>query len=121
VKIKNQVTNLEISQKLKELGVPQESLFYWVRNMESLSPNSYGIEFDPDILPDGNIFDIEYNGVTEPYSAFTVAELGEIIPIKYLSLIGRNVDGTWYLVLGYAGNIFITRKSFYKHRSRCKS
>lgn len=31
--LEQQVTNLELSKKLKSLGVKQESLFWWVREM----------------------------------------------------------------------------------------
>ncbi len=71
MKLEQQVTSLETSKRLKELGVKQESLFYWAdrvwlggRKNESFI--AYGIPNNPDYLAD--------------YSAFTVAELGEILP-----------------------------------------
>jgi hypothetical protein len=57
MKLENQVTNLELSKKLKELGVKQTSTFYW--------KDGY-LNFQPSV---GN----------GEYSAFTVAELGELV------------------------------------------
>lgn len=65
MKLENQVCNLELSKKLKKLGVKQESLFYWTPEE---TEGSYLI----------------YRGKEKPYfadiSAFTVAELGEMLP-----------------------------------------
>jgi hypothetical protein len=67
MKLENQVCNLELSKKLKELGVKQESLFYWV-SIQGKYFIQHAIFVDP-----------EYQ--SQPtYSAFTVAELGEGLP-----------------------------------------
>lgn len=79
--LENQVTNLELSKKLKELGVKQESLFYW---HETEKDEDYWIDADTPV------YDIElkmgssvpyYGNSVYIYSAFTVAELGEIIRV----------------------------------------
>lgn len=68
MKLENQVTSLEISKKLKSLNLNQESLFYWHthdgKNWELDHRN-----FDHRTVP------IEF----EICSAFTVAELGEML------------------------------------------
>jgi len=67
-----QLTSLEESKRLKELGVPQESLFYWrvgKRTNESI------IRFLNDKKP-GNGDALYFDWC----SAFTVAELGEMLP-----------------------------------------
>lgn len=77
MKLENQVTNLEISKRLKELGIPQCSYFKWtdwhngVLNFGQPSENFRG----------------EWHVVTTPVwldetvvSAFTCAELGEMLP-----------------------------------------
>lgn len=64
MKLENQVTNLELAKKLKELGVEQESLFYW--KQEAIH---YWQKLDTKDL-----------AAPSCYSAFTVAELGEILP-----------------------------------------
>ena len=66
--LKNQVTSLELSKKLKELGVKQDSLFY-------LDVKSGDIHYG---FPSGNISKDEIG--KRFISAFTVAELGEILP-----------------------------------------
>lgn len=65
MKFENQLTSLALSKRLKELGVKQESIFYW----DALSPTAYIIKFFPYHCPG-----------LEHYSAFTVAELGELLP-----------------------------------------
>src|SRR5437868_5642219 len=75
MKLEDQVTNLELSKRLKELGVKQESLFWW----------EFYISGDPELKRAGEQECIE--GESEPWypskdciSAFTVAELGEMLP-----------------------------------------
>jgi len=61
MKLEDQVCSLGLAKRLKELGVKQESYFYW--------------------LKDGNewrIF-VSQSNYTDGFSAFTVAELGEML------------------------------------------
>lgn len=71
-----QVTSLILSKKLKELGVPQESLFAWCEWQEVHNENTWSIEID-DV--DG------HGGAIARISAFTVAELGEMLPVAFWS------------------------------------
>lgn len=66
MKLEDLVTNRELSQKLKDLGVPQNSHFYWrlVRNGEYRLEH-YGFK---DNVQDGDI------------SAFLSSELDEMLP-----------------------------------------
>ncbi len=80
MKLENQLVCKELSKKLKELGVKQESLHYWY--MHKL----YGKDKDySDSLCLAGMFDFS----TYPekwwnrYSAFTVAELGEMLPVQF--------------------------------------
>lgn len=67
-KIRKQVCSLELSKKLNELGVKQESLFYW--KLKKLSGREkYELDYWPSCPPPQ----------MQPISAFTVAELGEIL------------------------------------------
>lgn len=79
--LKSQVVSLELSKRLKELGVPQKSLFYWIEYDENDWRLAYEGEMDdffkgkgPDwihealLRNDGRIF-----------SAFLVGELGEML------------------------------------------
>lgn len=85
MKLENQVTSLKLSKKLKELGVKQESLCYW--DNKDIKVNGHSPEYD-----EGG-----YAGEYETYpstakeidwlcSAFTVAELGEMLPIGYINI-----------------------------------
>jgi hypothetical protein len=71
--LKKQVCSLELSKKLKELEVQQESEFYWYCDEE---------RDDVDVLnwTDLNRTDGGAGYWTHKYSAFTVAELGEMLP-----------------------------------------
>ena len=71
MKLEQQVVSLELAKKLKELGVKQESLFYW-KGIQSVNEGSF---YDVVELGDKKSFlglDTEILA-----SAFTVAELGE--------------------------------------------
>ena len=74
MELKDEVCSLELGQKLKELGVKQKSLFYWckIRNKNKW-------ELRPEIRVFGvEIFRNKYYDLPE-ISAFTVAELGEML------------------------------------------
>jgi len=71
--LEQQVVSLDLAKRLKELGVKQESLFWWRSPLAH-----YG-------YPDWSLSDGELGHGSESYSAFTVAELGEMLPEGYLS------------------------------------
>lgn len=68
MELSKQVCSLELAKKLKELGVKQESHFWHVQ----------------DTLGNYNIWSVKPNSFSQPgadfYAAFTVAELGEMLP-----------------------------------------
>ena len=66
--LEKQVSTLESSKILKELGVPQRSLFYWAD-----VSNVKGNPGHKCVILNGNCDKLEN------YSAFTVAELGELL------------------------------------------
>lgn len=68
MKLEDQVVSLVLSMQLKKLGVKQQSIFYW----DYFNPKAYGVRYAAFHCPS-----------LEHYSAFTVAELGEMIPTKY--------------------------------------
>lgn len=72
MKLEDQVVSLELAKKLKELGVKQESLFYYFSADDD--PNDTWISYigEIDEITDGN-----------DYSAFTVAELGDMLGKEY--------------------------------------
>lgn len=96
--LEQQLSSLEPSKRLKELGVPQESHFYWAQPRQTAFP-------EPRILTGQQIY--EYNQafsdspafqIDESCSAFTVAELELLLPdsvnIAYKNGKKRN-DNHW--------------------------
>lgn len=73
--LEQQVTSLEISKRLKELGVKQESLFAY---QEQINGG----------------FTLMQRVGDQSYSAFTVAELGEMLPWDDISSTGKE-SGEW--------------------------
>lgn len=66
--LENQVVSLELAKKLKKLGVKQESIWYWaVVNVNGNKKLSL-------LLGQSKLGIVDYK-----YSAFTVAELGEML------------------------------------------
>lgn len=79
MKLEEQVVSLELAKKLKELGVKQNSLHYW---QYVYAHKSYELD----------------NGDEDPamtYSAFTVAELGEMLHKSKYAVI-KQFDGGCY-------------------------
>ena len=66
-----QVSNRELSQKLKELGVVKPGLFYWCY----YDVGGYTLHYV------GDSYD---KNVRERFSAYTVSELGEMLPEYFL-------------------------------------
>lgn len=75
MRIEGQVCSLELAKRLKELGVEQDSLFYYgTRKLDN---------GDDEIVLMIEQFDsaMAHQGISAPkYRAFTVAELGEMLP-----------------------------------------
>lgn len=75
MKLEFQVTNIELSKKLFELGVPQKSIFYWRKYQFCKNTDLYYIpnrETTELLVLSGKL---EYE-----YSAFTGSELLELLP-----------------------------------------
>ncbi|HEB13552.1 MAG TPA: hypothetical protein ENI13_01075 [candidate division CPR3 bacterium] len=74
--LEQQLTILETSKKLKELGVKQESMFYWKQDLNGVSwilvYVSYIARLKNEVKANPDIW----------ISAFTVTELGEIMKDK---------------------------------------
>lgn len=75
LRLEQQCVSLELAKRLKELGVKQESYFYWEDDLDG----GYLLVGD------------KVNG---DYAAFTVAELGEMLPKLMISQYWNN--GFWY-------------------------
>ena len=77
MKLEDQVVSLDLAKKLKELGVKQESEFYWaiIATMGGKEPRIF-FGYPPEEMPNED-------GVSCEATAFTVAELGEMLPISY--------------------------------------
>ena len=86
MKLKEQVCSLELAKKLKELGVKQESLWWWSSN------RAPAIDYY-----------IGSSGMFAYYSAFTVAELGALLKNNNCSSYFVGGD-TWEAVYFYAAN-----------------
>lgn len=90
VTTEQEVCSIELAKQLYELGVAQNSKFAW--NYFTDDPNKGNlIHVDPHI---------EYAFC---YSAFTVAELGEMLPPKCRSM--KIEDGMWFAKTSSAENV----------------
>lgn len=77
----NHVTNLELSKKLKEIGVQQDSEFYWIDFSQGTKENgAWSLESSTEGYNVGTYF-----------SAFLSTELGEMLPVT----INTGTRGTY--------------------------
>ena len=100
MKLEDQVCSLELAKKLKELGVKQDSFWYWYA-FDGMKWNLGEYDYLQEMQ---SVYSEEdYETVT---SAFTVAELGEMLPskiegwfeLKEMKIEGAFNDGfrLWY-------------------------
>jgi len=86
MELSKQVVSLEIAKKLKELGVKQESLFYWCWNPSQPEP----------ILLNNDAGHRPETGGNDCFcSAFTVAELGELMRGNIKILESIDIKDMW--------------------------
>jgi hypothetical protein len=80
MKLEQQVCNLELAKRLKELGVKQESLFWWVQQVDEV-PSKSGRHL-PTYRPVDSWVVLDRLGEhgQKSIAALTVAELGELLP-----------------------------------------
>ena len=82
---------MELAKRLKELGVTQESLFSWSKGIGKAmlfidEPQQLGLTYQ-------GTFDTA--DVKQFYSAFTIAELGTMIPQTFALPVHNTTDGKW--------------------------
>lgn len=85
--LQSQVTSLELSKRLRDLGVPQKSLFYWKEDTNQLI-----------YADETNI----YEQLRLYSSAFTVAELGDMLKDE---LMPEWCKGKWEGVVKHASKL----------------
>ena len=84
MKLENQVCSLELARKLKALGVKQKSFWCWKQMVDECATS--GTPTTDATENYTQYWTIQFNNEfqrthdTECYAAFTVAELGEILP-----------------------------------------
>lgn len=76
MELSKQITSLELSRKLRALGLKQESLFMWSSDSKLyIRWDLYMVDVEAQVLVKKSYF----NDAIDFYSAFTVAEMGEIL------------------------------------------
>lgn len=110
--LESQVVSLELSKKLKELGVEQKSIFYWIeKNTPTVNLPALSLSFKISEYNDGSYkFCSDELGThfLKPnhekysiYSAFTVAELGEILKKTIKDFPYGSHIGLYQISIGY--------------------
>ena len=90
------VTSLETSQKLKALGVEQDSLFYFLQTADDVWWQELKFPENHNRLQYWIKPSSPYTNVQNPISAFTSAELWEILPYNVCHF---SKDGNMWLAL----------------------
>jgi hypothetical protein len=89
MKLNQQVCSIELAKKLKELEVKQESLFEYA--VDPIEKKIYKIYRTTPLSVVK-----EYTHMHSTYSAFTVAELGEMLPAHYFTVKSMEKDNWWH-------------------------
>ncbi len=89
VKLEDQVCSLGLAKRLKELGVKQESIFSWYRKGFYISQDVKYEAREPYVTFAQGEGEFPFERLA---AAFTVAELGEMLPERTDS---KNIGGQW--------------------------
>src|SRR5260221_2021482 len=103
MELEEQVVPLALARRLKDLEVVRKILFYWAKCIlddECALVTSEGLNIVDDTVESVYV-DSGYEGdywlVRESYAAFTVAELGELLPRCYISwATPQNGEVKWW-------------------------
>lgn len=88
MKIENQVCNPELAKRLSELGVKQDVEYYWRKYSLAEKPELYNLG---ELKRMGADLAVLSGSLEYEYAAFTVAELGEMLPDSItIELSGRS-------------------------------
>lgn len=91
MKLEDQVVSLELAKRFKELGVRQESIFFWgVRDEEQ--GGAWELWEVHRALDERRQNDPSFKFV----ATFTVAELGEMLPPHYMTIKSRDIENLWH-------------------------
>lgn len=81
MELTDQVTNRELSERLRDLGFPQESLFWWSQG-----------KHDQRDKEKWELHDCIDTHARANASAYTVAELGELLPAYIIAMAGTESE-----------------------------
>jgi hypothetical protein len=103
MQLEKQICSLQLAGKLKELGVKQDSRFWWMKPdpkyRDKYDLHNLESEFDqstPDVMMFwflGEAKEIGLGWCLQYYSAFTVAELGDMLPKTHGTY--KSTEGRW--------------------------
>jgi hypothetical protein len=89
MKLEDQVCSLDLAKRLKELGVKQESYFFWWATEIEIDGLTWWELANKEPRKGKKIRELQGR---EPTSAFTVAELGDMLPAKWGEIV-HNENG----------------------------
>lgn len=105
--IEQQVTSLELSKHLKELGVKQESIFKWILSKhptESCEAPLIQYTIGNEDYKETPIHD---GWTLTSYSAFTASELGEMLPASISPQSGSSEEKPIIMQKSHEGTFYI--------------
>lgn len=80
MKLESQVCSLELAQKLKSLGVKQDSVYYWRSVSNNTAPEPENWYYSHRVVPSDEPVPEHFNNARLRFcSAFTVAELYSLL------------------------------------------
>jgi len=111
MKLEDQVCSLELAKKLKGFGVKQDSYFYWTKTVAGKRWKVFTVDY----LKHFHKYE------EERYSAFTVAELGEMLP-DYCDFTQKhtnvNTKEVWYRCYYEGTNFWFDEKTEAEARAK---